>query len=123
MRISDWSSDVCSSDLVPPPVSARPAPAAPAPHSGQESRRRRRLSPACPACSPRAPALVRWAEKSPCISTDEHEKSNGMHFIKIDDEQQVTKCPPAREERRLPHTQMEELVDATATSAVSRTAV
>src|SRR3546814_8131438 len=74
-------------DRVPPPVSARPAPAAPAPHSDQENRRRRRLSPACPACSPRAPALVRWAERFPCIRTNELDNSLATHFIKISDEQ------------------------------------
>src|SRR3546814_7612193 len=42
---------------------ASPTTAAPAPHSDQENRRRRRLSPACPACSPRAPALVRRSEE------------------------------------------------------------
>src|SRR3546814_14867440 len=93
-------------DRVPPPVAARPAPAAPAQHSDQENRRRRRLSTACPACSPRAPALVRWAERFPCIRTNELDNSLATHFIKISDEQRLTKGPHARQSLRLPRAHM-----------------
>src|SRR3546814_3977773 len=64
MRISDWSSDVCSSDLRDSQRSepvARPAPAespsAAAPAPAQSSRRAARRSPADVGVAPRAPGL------------------------------------------------------------------
>src|SRR3546814_576031 len=73
MRISDWSSDGCSSDLPPPP--RRPAPAS---------------APRRPACMPRtapaAPAAVRTSSRGPVHAVDERRQRRIEGDAVVEDE-------------------------------------